>query len=382
MTRMITTVLMVVLMTGATALAADEAHKQKANAAIDKAIAFLRTTQAEDGSWTPQPGPAITGLIGTAMLRQDIPIDDPAVAKALTFIKSKQKDDGGFYDQFLMNYNTSIVLMMLSELDQNDPDVKAMIERAQRFLKSLQYTTQPTETGEGISPSHPHFGGAGYGRHGRPDLSNTALMLAALHDSGLEPNDPVYINAMTFVTRLQGTAENDKFGDRIEQDGGFIYATSIDRNHIGQPQSMASPDEKQRALEGLGPKSRLRTYGSMTYAGFMSYLYAAIPQNDPRVVAARTWIANHYTLDENPGIGMQGYFYYMHLFARALHANGEQEIETADGTKHNWSNELIDRLCELQKKDGSWANDTDRWMEGDPNLVTAFAVLALQYAAQ
>jgi squalene-hopene/tetraprenyl-beta-curcumene cyclase len=29
--------------------------------------------------------------------------------------------------------------------------------------------------------------------------------------------------------------------------------------------------------------------------------------------------------------------------------------------------------------DGSWVNENPRWMEGDPNLVTAYALLALAY---
>ena len=210
MNRSITYALLVVTVLCVSAQAADEAHQHKAQEAIEKGIAFLRSTQAEDGSWTPQPGPAITALIGTAMLRQDIAPDDPALVKAMAFIKTKQKDDGGFYDRFLINYNTSIVLMMLSELDRTDPEIEQMIAGAQRCLKGLQYAGQTLEDGETVTESHPHFGGAGYGRHGRPDMSNTAMMLAALHDSGLEPNDPAFVNAMVFITQCQGVEQNKR----------------------------------------------------------------------------------------------------------------------------------------------------------------------------
>ena len=41
---------------------------------------------------------------------------------------------------------------------------------------------------------------------------------------------------------------------------------------------------------------------------------------------------------------------------------------------------LLGRPIELnlQRADGSWANDNGRWWERDPNLVTAYAVIALE----
>ena len=36
-------------------------------------------------------------------------------------------------------------------------------------------------------------------------------------------------------------------------------------------------------------------------------------------------------------------------------------------------------LAKRQKPNGCWINDKDQWMEGDPNLVTAYALLALAY---
>lgn len=41
----------------------------------------------------------------------------------------------------------------------------------------------------------------------------------------------------------------------------------------------------------------------MTYAGFKSLLYANVSRTDSRVQAAWRWIREHYTLDENYGMG-------------------------------------------------------------------------------
>ena len=37
-------------------------------------------------------------------------------------------------------------------------------------------------------------------------------------------------------------------------------------------------------------------------------------------------------------------------------------------------------MVRMQREDGSWVNDADRWYESNPYLVTAYSVLALQAA--
>ena len=123
----------------------------------------------------------------------------------------------------------------------------------------------------------------------------------------------------------------------------------------------------------------LRSYGSMTYAGFKSLLYAGLNDEDPRVKAALDWLRRHWTLDENPGLGGQGYFYYLHVMSRALRAFGKDSITDESGKNHDWRREMAERLLALQEPDGSWVNRTsDRWLEGESCLATAYAVLALE----
>ena len=49
-----------------------------------------------------------------------------------------------------------------------------------------------------------------------------------------------------------------------------------------------------------------RSYASMTYAGLLSFIYVNVDKNDDRVKSAVQWIAKHFTVEENYGMGAQG----------------------------------------------------------------------------
>ena len=114
--------------------------------------------------------------------------------------------------------------------------------------------------------------------------------------------------------------------------------------------------------------------------------HLAFDRNDPRVRAAWNWIRQNYTLTSNPNMpraqSKEGLYYYYHVFAKALDAWGERFVVDPAGAKHDWRAELADQLLSLQRPDGAWVNSADRWQEGNPNLVTAYAVLALQIATR
>jgi hypothetical protein len=119
----------------------------------------------------------------------------------------------------------------------------------------------------------------------------------------------------------------------------------------------------------------------MTYAGFKSMIFAGLTADDPRVAAALDFIRKNYSLETNPGMGDAGLFYYYHTFAKALDAAEIDILDDAEGKPHVWRDELIDTLAAQQLPDGSWVNKkNERWMEGNRNLVTAYALLALAHS--
>jgi squalene-hopene/tetraprenyl-beta-curcumene cyclase len=218
---------------------------------------------------------------------------------------------------------------------------------------------------KGIKPDDEKYGGAGYGGDSRPDLSNTAYLLDALKAAGVSQDDPAMKNALIFVSRCQNLESEYNtlpFASKVN-DGGFYYS----------PAGGGASAAKKQGEEAL------RSYGSMTYAGLKSMVYAGLGPDDPRVAAAVKWIQKTYNIKENPGMGQAGMFYYYHLFARALDAIKMDTVTDERGAKHDWRAELGAQLVSLQKPNGSWVNSEKRWMEGDPNLCTAFALLSLNY---
>ncbi|UCC30510.1 MAG: terpene cyclase/mutase family protein [Phycisphaerales bacterium] len=338
--------------------------------AIDKALGYLAASQQADGAWEAfgKSHPAITALVVKCLIQnKEYGAKHAAAKRGLDFTLRYVQPDGGIYvpGEGMRNYHTSVALMALAAT--KDPAHAETTRKAQRFLKKLQW-----DDGEGHEASSTFFGGQGYGQHKRPDLSNTQLMLEALQQSGLPPDDPVYQKAMVFVSRCQMLDRtNDQSFAGGSVDGGFVY-------------SPVSGGESKAGTKLVDGKPRLRSYGSMTYAGFKSMLYARVDRNDVRVRRAIEWIRRHYTLDHNPNMphaqSKQGLYYFYHVFARAMHAWGEETVRDADGVPHAWRAELCEKLLSLQGEDGSWVNEEDRWYEGNPHLVTAYAVLALQTA--
>jgi squalene-hopene/tetraprenyl-beta-curcumene cyclase len=346
---------------------------------IAKGVQWLLQQQKADGSFanpanaTPsQDHPALTALPLMALQRAG-GVPPEVLRKGYAFVRSKAQPDGGIYAKGLSNYNTSVSLMAL--LGTGDPKDEPLIQKARAFVAGQQAKEM----------AKPELnGGFGYGPTGvnpkraHPDLDNTLVALEALAAyKRARPNaelakgqDLDWQAAIDFVSRCQNLPGKNALpwasGDPANK-GGFIYYPGF---------SNAGEQELE------GGKKALRSYGSMSYAGLLSFIYADLQKDDPRVAAALEWLSKNYTLEENPGLGHQGLYYYYHLAVRGLAAGEVNTVATSDGRKVDWRSELTRKLLSLQQVDGSWVNDTARWMESDPVLVTSYCVLALQMLAE
>lgn len=330
-------------------------------ATVSRAIQFLAGSQADDGALSSHVGIGPTALVALGLLRSGRTADDPQVAQALKYLEQYTQESGGIHAPGgrITTYETCVALLCFKEANSRG-QYDQIIRDAEGFVRGSQWDESKDK-----DPSDPSYGGAGYGGRTRPDLSNTAFFVEALRACGAGADDPAIQNALAFVSRCQNleTEHNTTpFAAKVN-DGGFYYTCVLERQE----------DERQT------PDGGLRSYGSMTYSGLKSMIFAGLTQDDPRVKAAVDWIRKHYALDSNPGMGDAGLYYYYHTFAKALDTLGADEIEDAQGRKHDWRRELAEELARRQDANASWVNGNPRWMEGDPNLATAFALLALSH---
>ena len=357
------------------------ALKEDVTKAIARGTAFLKAQQnAEGGYWTTAEEPALSALVLSGL------VGDPAskgaagaeVEKGYAFLLKNVKPDGGIYARGRANYNTSISLMAL--VLRAKPEDETVIRNARKFVAGQQNDYDAKG-----ATDNPFDGGIGYGASkpnapAHADLSNTQFALEALfyskkllEDTGKpvdKKDDLNWSAAVKFIERCQNRPEsNDQAwaGQDKQNLGAFAYEPGAPRG---------GGDGKK---PGEGGKVAMRYYGSISYAGMLSFIYAGLTPEDPRVQGALKWLGENYTVEENPGMGSEGLFYYYHTMAKALATADLDELKTKSGGKVDWRSDLAKKLISLQSANGSWSNTkSGRWMESDPVLVTAYTVLALE----
>jgi squalene-hopene/tetraprenyl-beta-curcumene cyclase len=335
-------------------------NERRAGAVAKGAEAILRQ-QAPDGSWA-KGAIGVSALCTDALLEAGMTTQDPRILRAVQYLLKNQKDDGGIYDDVgLKIYSSSISLKALAKADAKA--YAAPIKKTLAYIEKCQWGAD-----ESIEKSDLRYGGFGYGKNNRPDMSNTQFCLDALKAAGVPKDSEVWTRAAIFVSRSQDRSEsNDKAFAGVD-DGGGIY----------------SPVEtKAETIELPDGRKIFKTYGSMTYAVLKSFVFSNLDAKDPRVQAALDWIRKHWTFEENPEMGQQGLYYYYMTAARALaaysKASGEEKVMDARRRPHDWRTEITEAILSRQRPDGTWVNTAERWYEGEQMAIvpTSYCLIAL-----
>lgn len=343
---------------------------KEAAAAVTRALDWLASQQKPDGSWSEGSFPALTALPCWAFALSDHPKKAEITAKAAKFILSCVQPDGGIYRKIpgkgggLSNYNTSLCMIALQQL--NDPSYVPVILNARKFVAAGQHF------GDDI-----YKGGMGYDQstdRTYTDLSDSVVAYEAmrltqstedLRDKSEARVDLDWAAARKFVESLQNQAASGS-----NNVGGFAYR----------------PDESKAGAETNKEGAVVfRSYGSMTYAGLLSLIYAEVKKDDPRVLSAFDWATKHWSLDENPGMGDQGLFYFYNVLSKALATFGRETIPASGKDPIPWRKALVEKLVSLQKIDsktghGYWVNSNNRFWEANGILVTSYSLITLQIA--
>lgn len=340
--------------------------------AMGRGFVWLREHQKSNGSWSDENFPALTALGLWAFANGDHPTRSNVCERAAAFVAGFAQEDGGIYRPRsgllrrggLSVYNTAICMTALHAYDRQR--YASIILKARAYLAAGQFQS---------AASGSNAGGFGYERAGsgprsRADLSNTGWALMAMRATqnledlrpGTEKHADVdWTAASTYATRLQNQDTTD-----AENYGGFGYESGGDRGGMTTNRVAGTP--------------ALRGFGSMTYAGLESLLYAQVGRDDPRVRSAIAWAVKHWTVTENPGQGSKGLFYYYTIMAKTLPLMGNGDLASG-GKTVAWRKDLTTQLLKMQKADGSWANADNTFWENDPALVTSYALLTLEKCA-
>jgi squalene-hopene/tetraprenyl-beta-curcumene cyclase len=351
----------------------DASYRNELQHSIDRGLAWLQSKQNTNGWWSSPDHPAMSAFAliafqGDSSGKYHQP--SPAFMKqGYDYLLSCVKTDGGIHRTNLVTYNTAISMMGL--LAAGNPDYDPIIVRARKFLVGLQ-----GDFGEKGKMDTPFDGGVGYGsKYEHSDMGNTLQALEAIHYSkhlvkDQNPSDAKNLNLAAAIHFLQSCQNLPGYNreawasDDPTNKGGFIYYPG---------HSMAGG-----VTNSATGRVALRSYGSISYGGMLSYAYAELDRQDPRVTAVMDWLRKNFTLDENPGMEAQGLYYYYHTMAKALTVYGVGELELATGQKVDWRKMLSQKLLNLQREDGSWVNANARWWENDPVLVTCYAVMSME----
>lgn len=349
----------------------NESFRHEIQRAIDKGLSWLEKNQDPKGYWSTADHPAVTALALSAFMGEPTGRwkqgPQPNIDKGYAFLLDSAKPDGTIHRGQLVNYNTAISMMAL--LATNKKEHEPILRKARAYLVSSQ-----SDFGEKSKNDDVMDGGIGYGsRYPNSDMNNTLVALEALHYSKhLVKDNPAnadlnWAAAIEFLKNCQQVPANKQswVSADAKDRGGFVYFPG---------NSMAGG-----VTNTTTGKVALRSYGSVSYAGMLSFTYADMKKDDPRLTAVFDWLQKNYAIDENPGMGPQGYYYYLHLMTKALTLHNVNELELKDGRKINWRREVAMKLINLQKPDGSWLNDqAARWWEKETALVTAYSVIALE----
>ncbi len=353
--------------------------KQEVQLSYSRALSFLKGKQnATTGAWGEAEPVAITGLVLASYMadpnRAPNTALTPELEKGYAFLLSHVQPDGGIYEKARANYNTALALVAIALHPQAAEKHREVMLKARRYLISRQM-----DLDEKGKTDNALDGGIGYGddKGNHADLSNMQFALQAikyadtvLGEKGALENEPKLniAAALAFISKCQNLPESNKqpwVSTDAADRGGFIYG----------PTETRGPK-----VTGADGRVAMRSYGSISYAGLLSFIYAGLDESDPRVKAAVTWLSENFTLDQNPGMGAEGQFYYYHTMAKTLTAAKLDELTLKDGKKVDWRTALTGKLLNTQEADGSWANKVaGRWMESDPVLVTSYVLMGLSH---
>jgi squalene-hopene/tetraprenyl-beta-curcumene cyclase len=347
----------------------DTSIANEVKASINRSVDWLLTQQGTNGAWSDNKYPALTAFAVQALAMSGREDAKPAIDRGVAYIKSCVQSNGaicvdvkGVKGGGLANYNTAICITALNNI--KDQSLVPIIQNGRKFIAGSQHFGDDD-----------YSGGFGYDRDTKrayTDLLNTYYSTVAMRETahvedlrapGEKRVDIDWTETVKYVERLQ-----NKPAAGTNDAGGMFYNPS---------------DPKAGSFTNKEGVVVFRSYGSMTYAGLLALIYANVSRDDVRVKSAFDWASRHWSLEENPGAGTEGLFFFYNVLTKSLAAYGQDGISLPDGRTISWRTEVARKLLKTQTIDaktghGFWKNETGRYWEANPVLVTCYSLIALE----
>ncbi len=301
-------------------------------AAIDRGVGYLKSQQGPRGNWPDFPGypGGVTALCTLALLDAGLGPDDPAVRRALDYLRRQQ---------FEKTYTVSLQTMVLCAAEPKKDLL--LIGRNVRFLEERQSRLDVTKGGW----SYPGLGS---------DNSNSQFAVLALYDA---QRVGVIVKHETWVLA------NDYWRRTQNGDGSWGY-------HPGDP---GDGSMTCAGIGGLAITTAALESGDAAVEG--DHVVCCRPHApDEKLERAIEWLAQRFSVSRNPrpaGAGQNVIFYYLYGLERAGRLTARRFIGD-----HDWYREGADFLVHQQDPFShfwkhSWHAETDE------NISTALALLFL-----
>lgn len=374
---------------------------KKVDEAITRGVAWLKAQQKPEGHFgessggrTYEPGkvgyhnkPGIAAFSLLALLKSDVPHDDPVIEKGFAFLKEYAGQRGNL----ITHYDRAAILMAFEALHESAQAglmKKKGLKPSERVgdFKEPKYTPSPQNQAfisgivRALLEEQTEKGGWRYGKPishvgSDEDVSATQIVLFGLKSASRmkAPVDPgAVLRAMNFVLSSQ-----EKDGPKLDRAPGFKAG---DR-------SVYAPSGEDRArgwayiAKGSRPEEE-RATGSMTSAGVGSLIIAksilgkqlgkkASEAVDRAIYDGFAWLVQNWSVAENPGLGKPRHFYFLYGIERA----GTLGLYEKLGA-HWWYREGAEVLLKAQQADGRWDNGDD--IPPTDVLDTCYALLFLR----
>ena len=327
----IRTAVFAVILTSVAAARA-EVTTEQVNRAIDRGIAHLKSTQTRTGAWkggSKEWGGGDSALATLAMLNSGVAIDDPAMQKALIYVRSIKTR---------WTYTTALQTMVLCNAEPIDDKLKIA-----ENVKWLQRTQARAGAGQG---------GWGYSsQRGSPDPSNSQFAMLALYEAelaGVEVEERTWRMALNYWKNLQN--ENGSWGYNEHETTGSmtcagIASVLIANQQIGEGDARAAGADVECCLPH---------------------------KTDDSVLRGLKWLGNHFSVRRNPGARIDGgwWLYYLYAVERTGRLSGQRFVGM-----HDWYREGAELLVERQDALGGWRGNISP--EAVDHVGTSLALLFL-----